>query len=713
MRNIQPAIDAVADGGTVVVAPGIYPGPIDFRGKAVTLQSSGATIFGTAGSVVVCNSGEGPDTELIGFTITGGSAPRGAGMYIEGSSPTVIGCTFTGNVADVSGGGMFVCSEGSPVVTGCVFSGNSAAIGGGMAIWSECNPTVMSCTFSDNVAADRGGGMDNAFESSPVVADCTFGGNSASSGGGMSNWSESNPAVTGCAFFGNSVSTGGGMYNAFESSPAVTNCTFSGNVADHAGGGMANAFESSPTVTNCTFSGNVAGGTGGGMDCSFESSPIVASCIFWENPPGVGGGASGQIHTVGESAPIVSYSCLQGGWSGAGGIGNQKSDPRLADAAGPDGVPGTGDDDLRLDADSRCIDAGDNAAVPPGIDTDLDGNPRFVDAHAYPDVGNPDGVNPMVDMGAYEAAANTPASPRACIVWRHRVSGDNSLWMMNGGAMLSASGPLERVADTSWTVAGVGDFNGDGRSHDILWRHQVTGENLMWLMDGRSILSGSGPVHQLTNLDWMVGGTGDFDGDGRSDILWHNTGNGKVSLWLMDGTTILPGTGPVHQLANLDWAVAGTGDFDADGRCDILWRNAGDGRNSLWLMDGTTILPASGPVHQLTRLEWAVAGTGDFNADGRCDILWRNIDNGKNSLWLMDGTVMLPETGPLPTVGKQSWVVVGTRDFDGDGNADVLWRNTGNGKNSLWLMDGPTLRQGTGPIQPEVDTDWEIVGTGH
>jgi uncharacterized repeat protein (TIGR01451 family) len=56
---------------------------------------------------------------------------------------------------------------------------------------------------------------------------------------------------------------------------------------------------------------------------------------------------------------------------------------------------------LRLQFTSPAIDAGNNAAVPAGVTTDLDGNPRFVDIPAVPDTGN--GTPPIVDMGAYEA----------------------------------------------------------------------------------------------------------------------------------------------------------------------------------------------------------------------------------------------------------------------------------------------------------------------
>ncbi len=55
---------------------------------------------------------------------------------------------------------------------------------------------------------------------------------------------------------------------------------------------------------------------------------------------------------------------------------------------------------LRLQPGSPAIDAGNNAAVPTGVTTDLDGNPRFVDIPAVVDTGAGDA--PIVDMGAYE-----------------------------------------------------------------------------------------------------------------------------------------------------------------------------------------------------------------------------------------------------------------------------------------------------------------------
>ena len=102
---IQDCIDASMGGDECVVAPGTYFETINFLGKAITLSSSGGadvtTIDGTGlnSSVGTCDSGEGPDTVLSGFVVTGAFFPQpffGGGMRNINSSPTVTNCTFSG-----------------------------------------------------------------------------------------------------------------------------------------------------------------------------------------------------------------------------------------------------------------------------------------------------------------------------------------------------------------------------------------------------------------------------------------------------------------------------------------------------------------------------------------------------------------------------------------------------------------------------------------
>jgi hypothetical protein len=156
--------------------------------------------------------------------------------------------------------------------------------------------------------------------------------------------------------------------------------------------------------------------------------------------------------------------------------------------------------------------------------------------------------------------------------------------------------------------------------------------------------------------NWSVAQTGDFNGDGKADILWHNT-NGDTSIWLMTGTatqvSVLSATDLGIVPAN--WTIAGTGDFNGDGMSDILWHNS-NGDTSIWLMTGTPsqvqVLSTSDLGLVLT--SWNIALTGDFNGDGMTDILWRN-GNGDASIWFMNGTSVssVSDLGLVPT----SWFI--------------------------------------------------------
>ncbi len=114
--TIQAGINSAVNGDVVIVAQGEYFENINFNGKAITVRSTDPndaggvlnTIIngGGSGSVVTCTSGEGSDTVLSGFVITGGNATLGGGgMYNNFSSPTVTNCTFSGNTASTTAAG--------------------------------------------------------------------------------------------------------------------------------------------------------------------------------------------------------------------------------------------------------------------------------------------------------------------------------------------------------------------------------------------------------------------------------------------------------------------------------------------------------------------------------------------------------------------------------------------------------------------------------
>ena len=151
-------------------------------------------------------------------------------------------------------------------------------------------------------------------------------------------------------------------------------------------------------------------------------------------------------------------------------------------------------------------------------------------------------------------------------------------------------------------------------------------------------------------------------------------------------------------------------DMDANGQTDLIWRNLSNGLNSVWMMNGTT--PASvAALPQVTDPSWKLVGAGDFNADGKADLVWRNDSSGLNSIWLMNGTAVSTVV-PLITVADTNWKIVGVGDFNGDGKADLVWRNVVNGLNSVWLMNGTTFSSIVG-LPTVTDINWKIVGVGN
>nr|MDJ0911017.1 VCBS repeat-containing protein [Woeseiaceae bacterium] len=153
---------------------------------------------------------------------------------------------------------------------------------------------------------------------------------------------------------------------------------------------------------------------------------------------------------------------------------------------------------------------------------------------------------------------------------------------------------------------------------------------------------------------------GDYNGDGRSDILWRNTSNGRNYMFQMNGASF---TGlPINTVGKQSWTVVGSGDYNGDGNSDILWRNytaqpgSSRGRNWVYLMNGN-LIDQSLLINLEGDLNWDVVGSGDYNQDGRSDILWRHSTRGLNWMYQMNGNV-IEETVILNKERNFDWEIV-------------------------------------------------------
>ena len=245
------------------------------------------------------------------------------------------------------------------------------------------------------------------------------------------------------------------------------------------------------------------------------------------------------------------------------------------------------------------------------------------------------------------------------------------------------------------------DFNGNGLSDIPLFN--TNGTFVDWTMNGATIAAAQALTYQGNPVDlpsgWSVAGIGDFNGDGMTDMLLSNT-NGAFVDWTMNGATIAAAQALTYQGNPVGlpsgWSVAGVGDFNGDRMADVLLSNT-NGTFVDWTMNGSTITAAQALTYQGNPVGlptgWSVAGVGDFNGDRMADILLRDT-NGTFVDWTMNGSAItaaqvLTYQGN-PVALPSSWSVAGVGDFNGDGMADILLSNT-NGTFVDWTMNGSTI----------------------
>ncbi|NPD47752.1 T9SS type A sorting domain-containing protein [Lentimicrobium sp. S6] len=364
------------------------------------------------------------------------AAVDGGGIYNDGqdgtASPTFTDCTISNNTANYGGG---VCNDAtessgtavsSPTFTGSTISGNEGSYGGGICNYGNggtSSPTFSNCNINANTASDYGAGVYNYGEgagtASPTFTNCTFNGNSCDyDGGAMHNHGyssgEASPTIDDCTFINNSAGLyelgGGAIQNYGQNgivNPEIKNTIFQGNSTTGYGGAIANFATSTngsieSEITNCLFYDNTAAYEGGAIydwgssntelqiiNCTFNNNEdmayvaygssatvTISNSIFWDNP-------DGQISAQSSATINVTYSNIEGGYTG---VGNINSNPLFADV---------NSDDYRITSLSPCADVGNDAVNSETYDIRGTGYGRKLLKTDASSSG-------IIDMGAYE-----------------------------------------------------------------------------------------------------------------------------------------------------------------------------------------------------------------------------------------------------------------------------------------------------------------------
>lgn len=277
-----------------------------------------------------------------------------------------------------------------------------------------------------------------------------------------------------------------------------------------------------------------------------------------------------------------------------------------------------------------------------------------------------------------------------------------------------------------------GDFNGDGIM-DLLWWDPTDNQLSIWFMNNGRVASVSAPGEALDINEWLLVATADFNGDGACDLLWWKPETGETQAWYLDkakaiaggaGEWLIGSTATLETMAS-HAAMAFTGDLNGDGRADILWRDYSNGDITLWLMgdDGRTQLtgpptPADDSITRRERpgisgtLNWQVVGLGDADGNGKADVIWKDARNNCLATWIMDASninAVTQENKGLDVV----WRSVGIGDLNSDQHADIVWRNEANGAVQAWLMQGGGFNEERLLLEgSEEATQWQVKAVG-
>jgi YD repeat-containing protein len=277
--------------------------------------------------------------------------------------------------------------------------------------------------------------------------------------------------------------------------------------------------------------------------------------------------------------------------------------------------------------------------------------------------------------------------------------------------------------DDPWVTQPARDFNADGWA-DLVFRHRVSGSNALWYMTGNTLVSttaflptGPGGADVLADMNWEIRAVGDFNNDGKPDLLWQNASTGQLSVWLFNNQT-RTATVSLSLLSggmgepDLNWKVVGAADMNGDGLLDLVWSNRQTGALRLWHLDGLVQLDSVPLAAAATDLLWEVVGVADMNGDGRPDLVWRHYGTGGMAAWMMQDALILSTPWLSPDINSDvNWRIVGVIDMNGDGKADLVWQHAVNGQLAVWYMNGTTMTS-TNYLQPSsvTDTNWRIVG---
>src|SRR5207244_4590942 len=255
----------------------------------------------------------------------------------------------------------------------------------------------------------------------------------------------------------------------------------------------------------------------------------------------------------------------------------------------------------------------------------------------------------------------------------------------NNGFTNNVFGTLSTVVN--WVNVITGDFNGDGKT-DVAARVQQTGFWWVGINTGASFSLSKWGGQWPTSVNWVDVHVGDFTGDGKDDIVGRVQQTGAWWVETSLGNSF-NSTRWGAWASSVTWVDVNVGDFDGDHRADVTGRVQQTGRWWVGLSTGNSFNSTPWGDPWSTAVTWVDVNVGDFNGDSLTDIAGRVLETGRWWVAVSNGSTAFtssPWGAALPTT--VTWVDFKVGDFNGDGKDIIVGRVLQTGRWWVGLSTG-------------------------